>query len=120
MQKKILTYYFIVSIIIGSLIYVAQKLSVKLPFIINNYVNDFLIIPIVLTVCLFILQWSRNDKSFQISLGVVFYICVMYSVLFEFVLPKYYIRYTADVLDVVLYFAGGFVFFVLQKKDSST
>ena len=120
MQKKILTYYFIVSIIIGSLIYVAQKLSVKLPFIINNYVNDFLIIPIVLTVCLFILQWSRNDKSFQISLGVVFYICVMYSVLFEFVLPKYYTRYTADVLDVVLYFAGGFVFFVLQKKDSST
>lgn len=116
MQKKILTYYFIVSITIGSFIYVSQKLSVKLPSTINNYVNDFLIIPIVLTVCLFILQKSRNDKSFQISLGVVLYICVLYSILFEFILPKYYVRYTADVLDVVLYFAGGFVFFVLQKK----
>lgn len=120
MQKKILTYYFIVSIVIGSLIYTAQKLSVKLPSFINNYVNDFLIIPIVLTMCLFVLQWSRSDKSYEISLGVILYICVLYSVLFEFILPKYYVRYTADVLDVVLYFTGGFVFLVLQKKNSST
>lgn len=120
MQKKILTYYFIVSIAIGSIIYVAQKLSVKLPSFINNYMNDFLIIPMVLTVCLFVLQWSRSDKSFQISLGVIFYICIVYSALFEFILPKYFTRYTADILDVILYFAGGLVFFVLQKKSSST
>lgn len=104
----------------GSLIYVAQKLSVKLPSFINNYVNDFLIIPIVLTTCLYILRGSKNNKYYQIPLGVIVYICVLYSVLFEFVLPKYYIRYTVDVLDVVLYFAGGFVFFVLQKNDTST
>ncbi|CAM1365767.1 conserved membrane hypothetical protein [Tenacibaculum sediminilitoris] len=118
MQKKKLIYYFIISITIGSLIYALQKLSFRIPSIINNYANDFLIIPIVLTICLFVLQWSRNNKDYQISLGVIFYICVLYSVLFEFILPKYYARYTTDILDVILYFAGGFVFFFLQKKDS--
>lgn len=115
-----LTYYFIASVVIGSLIYIAQKLLIKLPTFVNNYVNDFLIIPIVLTICLFVLRWSRNDKNYQVSLGVIFYICVLYSVLFEVILPKYYTRYTTDVLDVILYFAGGFVFFVLQKNDTST
>ena len=117
MHKKILTYYFIASVIIGSLIYIAQKLLIELPTFVNNYVNDFLIIPIVLTVSLFILQWSRSDKNYQIPLGVIFYICVLYSVLFEVIFPKYYTRYTADMLDVILYFIGGFVFFVLQKKE---
>ncbi|WGH76737.1 hypothetical protein P8625_06170 [Tenacibaculum tangerinum] len=115
MQQKALPYYFIISVTVGTLIYSAQKLGVKLPSVVNNYVNDFLIIPIVLTICLFILQWSRGDKSYQISLGVILYICVVYSIVFELILPNYYSRYTADVIDVMLYFAGGFVFFVLQK-----
>ncbi len=114
MRKKILQYYFFTSVLVGSIIYILQKLRVKLPSIINNYVNDFLIIPIVLIICLFVLRWSRGDKSYKIPIGVVLLICVFYSVFFEYFLPKFYPRYTADIVDVLLYFVGGVVFYWLQ------
>ncbi|GFD76000.1 hypothetical protein KUL156_07850 [Alteromonas sp. KUL156] len=117
MKQKILTYYFAISILIGSLIYIAQKLIIKLPTLVNNYVNDFLIIPIILTICLYILRWSKNNKHYQIPLGVMVYICALYSFFFEFIIPKYMERYTADIFDVILYFIGGFVFLILQEKE---
>ncbi len=115
MQNKILTYYFIFSLIIGTLIYYAQKKAIQLPSIINNYVNDFLIIPIILIPSLFILQWSKGDKNYKISAWVILYICVFYALFFEYIIPQYHSRYTADLIDVILYFAGGFVFYSLQN-----
>ena len=115
MRKRVLPYYFAFSIVIGSFIYVTQKLAIKLPVIVNNYVNDFLIIPIVLIFCLYVLRWSRSDSKYQISIGVILYLCCFYAVVFEYVLPKFHPRYTADMIDVVLYFIGGVVFYRLQK-----
>lgn len=40
----------------------------------------------------------------------------MYSVLFEFIFPNYLARYTKDYIDIMLYFAGGFIFYKLQNK----
>ncbi len=87
-----------------------------MPKFVQFYVNDFLIMPIVLTISLFVLKWSKNDKNYIIPIWIIFYICVMYAVLYEFILPKVHSRYTADVIDVVLYFISGFVFYILQKK----
>lgn len=103
------------SVIIAGFIYIAQKVKVSLPAVINNYVNDFLIVPICLTVCLNVLRYTRNNKTYQLPLYLIFYLCFCYSVLFEYVLPKYYERYTSDWIDVGLYFASGFVFHALQK-----
>ena len=115
MNKK-LTIYCIFSLILGTLIYIFQYFNVQLPKIIHNYLNDFLIIPIVLYTCLLFLKWSRNDKKFIISLPIIVYICGMYSILFEFVFPKYLSRYTADFVDVFLYFISGIIFYILQDK----
>lgn len=108
--------YFIFSVIIGTTIYLFQIKRIKLPYIINNYVNDFLIIPIVLTICLFVLIRTRNNKNYKISLSIILYLCFLYSVLFEFIFPNYLARYTKDYIDILLYFAGGIVFYQLQKK----
>ena len=117
MHKRVLPYYFVFSLAIGSLIYLAQKLAIELPVIVNNYVNDFLIIPIVLIVSLYVLRWSRNDANYQISIGAILYLCSFYAVIFEYVLPKFHPRYTADIIDVVLYFMGGIIFYYLQKHS---
>lgn len=117
MNKKILPYCFIASVVIGSSIYTMQKLGVQLPKLINNYVNDFLIVPIVLIPCLYVLRWSRANKSYTIPLGAVLYFCALYSVLFEYLLPKFHVRYTADFIDVGLYFIGGLIFYYLQQKE---
>ena len=115
MNKK-LTIYCVSSFIIGTLIYTLQYFNIQLPKIIHNYLNDFLIIPIVLYTCLLFLKWSRNDKNFIISLPIIVYVCCMYSILFEFIFPKYLSRYTADFVDVLLYFVSGIIFYILQNK----
>jgi hypothetical protein len=118
MNKK-LAIYCISSFILGTLIYTFQYFNVQLPKIIHNYLNDFLIIPIVLFICLFVLRWTRNDNNFTLSLAIIIYVSFMYSVLFEFVFPKYLERYTKDFIDVILYFTSGFIFYYLQKKQKN-
>ncbi|APG63973.1 hypothetical protein LPB136_00670 [Tenacibaculum todarodis] len=115
-MKKTLLYYFLFSLFAGTLIYFLQYFSIPLPRIIRFYVNDFLIIPIVLYSCLRVLKWSKNDKNYRLSLPIILYVCLLYSVLFEYVFPKYLARYTKDFIDVIVYFASGLVFFYLQKE----
>ncbi|WP_028887732.1 hypothetical protein [Tenacibaculum ovolyticum] len=118
-MRGVLPVYFILSLITGTSVYIAQKLNVKLPGIVQFYLNDFLIIPILLTVSLVVLRWSKGSKGYEIPIWVILYICSMYALLYEYILPKVNIRYTADVIDVVLYFVSGFVFFILQKNNKS-
>ena len=115
MNKK-LSLFCILSFLLGLIIYFLQKLNVPLPKLVNNYVNDFLIIPIVLFICLLFLQRIKKDKSFTLSLGIILYVCFLYSLLFEFIFPKYLARYTSDSFDVLMYFLGGITFFILQKR----
>ncbi|TYP96466.1 hypothetical protein C7447_10732 [Tenacibaculum adriaticum] len=115
-MRKPLYYYFIFSFVTGTAIYLASFYHFHLPDIIRFYVNDFLIIPIVLTISLITMQKLRNDINYTIPLSVVLYLCAMYAVLFEYFLPKFHLRYTADFIDVILYFLGGILFYYLQKK----
>jgi hypothetical protein len=115
MNKKLIIYC-ISSLLLGLLIYLFQCFDIYLPKIINSYLNDFLVIPIVLFISLMILRWTRNNPKFTLSLSIILYVCLMYSILFEFVFPKYLARYTKDFVDVILYFASGILFYKLQTK----
>jgi hypothetical protein len=115
-MKKLLTYYFIFSILLGSCIYASEKFEILLPRLVRFYVNDFLIIPIVLYISLFVIQKIKRNKSLQLSLVNIIYLSALYSVIFEYWLPKFHIRYTADLMDVLLYFLSGIIFYLLQKK----
>ena len=114
-MKKILFYYFLFSLFTGTFIYFLQYFAIPLPRVIRFYVNDFLIIPIVLYISLQILKWSKRDENYTLSLSIILYTCFLYSILFEFIFPKYLARYTKDFIDVIVYFASGFVFYYLQK-----
>ena len=116
-MNRFLKTYFIASLLIGLTVYIAQKNKYLLPDIIQFYLNDFLIIPIVLTTSLYILRWSKNNKNYHISLSIVLYSCILYSFLFEYFLPKFHVRYTSDFIDVILYFASGIIFYILQKNN---
>ncbi len=116
-MKKELTYYFVFSILLGGCIYGCEKFEILLPKFVRFYVNDFLIIPIVLWISLFVIQKLKGNTNIQLSLLNILYLCVMYSVLFEFWLPKFHPRYTTDYLDVGLYFLSGMVFYFLQGNQ---
>lgn len=117
-MKKALNIYFGFSLFLGASIYIAQQFFIPLPRIINHYVNDFLIIPIVLTTCLFLLRKIKNDKNYQIPFWIIVYLCIGFALFFEFYLPTYHNRYTSDIIDVILYFVSGFVYYYLQKNHS--
>ena len=88
----------------------------ELPWVINNYINDFLIIPIVLSVCLFVLRQTKSDSNFRISVAIIMYVVVLYMLFFELIMPKLSVRYTADFFDLLMYSLGGLWFWFLQKK----
>ena len=116
MVKNLLLLNFIISCFVGLGVYIAQKVEVKLPLLINNYLNDFLIIPIVLTLSVYILRFTRNNKSYKIPIIVIVFLIIIYAIFFEIYMPTVSQRYTADVFDVLTYFLGGFWFYSLQEN----
>ncbi len=71
--------------------------------------------PVVLTVCLALLQLIKKNYTLTIPIFVIASVTFYYSVYFEWYLPKVNTRYTADVIDVFLYILGAVIFYYLQK-----
>lgn len=117
-MKKTLFYYYLFSILLGTSIYFAAFFEVQLPRFVRFYVNDFLIIPIVLTTSLYLIRYLKNNSEFRLSLTQVIYIAVLYTVIFEYWLPKFHPRYTADYIDVMLYLLSAILFYFMQKSTS--
>lgn len=83
--------------------------------LITNYLNDFLVLPMVATLCLRAVWLIKNDKNIRLKGWSVFSLVAMYSFYFEYYLPQHAARYTSDVWDIVCYMCGGILFYVLQK-----
>ena len=111
---------YILMLMIALSIYIMQRLSVPLPFLINNYVNDLLCLPLLLGAMTFVIRLLKKDNSFKFSIGFVVFLACYYSFYFEYYLPKVNPRYTADWIDVILYFSGGFAFFFSKSIKHKT
>ena len=99
----------------GGAIYVLQKMNIPLPVFFNNYLNDLLVIPITCWLVLIIIR-KWKSPNFKVKGSYILSISLYFSVYFEYYLPKYENRYTGDWIDVICYFTGGFIFYLLQKK----
>lgn len=110
--------YFLTLLLFGLLVYVSQKMGVILPFFIKNYFNDLLILPIVLWIILAFIREVKGKES-SISWGVAIVLATYYSLFFEWYLPQFHPRYTADFYDVLCYFLGTVAFLLLQSKIKS-
>ena len=117
MFRKVL--YFIM-FFIALTIYIMQRLKFTLPVIINNFLNDLLYIPLILGTIEFVIRRLKKDSSFKLPLGFVIFLACSYSFYFEYYLPQVNSRYTADWIDVILYFVGGIAYFFIGniKKNS--
>ncbi len=103
-------------ILLGTLIYTAQQSGWPLSSWANHYLNDFLCMPIVLFVCRYAVRKLKSNKNLQLSLPVTFSVTLYYALYFEFYVPKVNLRYTADPLDVILYFSGALFFYFMENK----
>ncbi|RDI56599.1 hypothetical protein IQ02_01158 [Flavobacterium glaciei] len=89
-----------------------------LPTIINNYVNDLLFLPLTLGAITYLIHWLKKDVFFELSFVFVLLLASCYSFYFEYYLPRLNPRYTADWIDVILYFSGAFAYFFCGKIES--
>jgi hypothetical protein len=93
-----------------------QFLNINLPDWVIFYGKDFICLPIVLTICLLVMQFLKKDSSIRLNLFTVLSLAAFYAVYFELYLPKVMLRYTADLIDVLMYFLGALLFYFLQEK----
>ncbi|WP_339611349.1 hypothetical protein [uncultured Planktosalinus sp.] len=105
-----------VALLISLTIYTCQVTGIGLPAIINNYVNNLLCMPLVLTSCLIVLQKIKSNNRITIPIFVIASVTLYYILFFEWYLPTVNPRYTADLIDVCLYIVGGVIFYFLQNK----
>lgn len=99
-------------------IYIMQRYHLPLPTFINNYVNDFLYLPLVLGAIEFLIRRLKKDSSFKLPIVFVIFLACYYSFYFEYYLPQFNSRYTADWIDVILYFSGAFAYFFCGKFEN--
>lgn len=114
-MRVLYNFYFLLLLVLGGLVYLFQQLEISLPFLIKNYFNDLLILPIVLWIVLAFFQEFKGKQAL-ISWSVAMLLAAYYSVFFEWYLPRFHPRYTADFIDVICYFLGSSVFMVFQSK----
>lgn len=97
-------------------IYLAPKMALPLPKWIAFYANDFLCMPLVLSISLAAIRYIKKNAAIYVPLRVVLAITTYYAVYFEWIMPKFSSRYTSDPIDILLYFLGAILFVVVQKR----
>ena len=107
-------WYFLIFSVIAILVYGAQQFHVILPEFVNNYLNDLLCIPIVLKISQYAVRFIKKDQHLLIPIQVCTALTILYVLYFEYLLPRSNDRYTADAIDVLLYFAGLFFFLWIE------
>lgn len=97
-------------------VYSMQQLHLPLPAVVNNYANDLLYLPLVLGAIEFLIRNLKKDTYFKLPLRFIIFLACSYSFYFEYYLPKVNTRYTADWIDVTLYFLSGLAYFFVGKR----
>jgi hypothetical protein len=104
------------SVFIASFLYLAQKLQLPLPKWVCFYTNDFLCMPIVLSLCLASLRALKKTETLYVPLIVVILLTTYFTLHFEWLMPQISLRYTGDIIDISLYYLGALLFYNFQKR----
>lgn len=107
---------FLGSILLASLLYGAKQFHIQLPNWMHFYLNDFLCMPIVLSICLMILRILKKTESLYVPFAPVLALSLYFAIHFEWLMPQFNQRYTGDFVDVILYFFSAMLFYVFQKR----
>ncbi|MDX5481587.1 MAG: hypothetical protein LPK07_07870 [Hymenobacteraceae bacterium] len=80
------------------------------------YLDDLLCLPITLTMALAGERAYFRSPAFTLPKRYILLAFLLFTVVFEGILPLFSARYTADVLDIAAYALGGYAFqYILNK-----
>lgn len=85
--------------------------------VIHNYLDDLLCFPIVLTLGL--AAYRSVYPDYRLSWFHMLSVFIIYSVYFEWILPKQSSNFTADSVDVLMYGVGLAIFSYFINQNSN-
>lgn len=82
----------------------------------DSYLDDLVVMPIVLTGATVILRIATRNETFNVDLSMIALTFVMYAVIFEFILPRFSAEYTSDYLDILCYGIGAVLYYFFRER----
>lgn len=120
MRKMLLRPWFIAISTIALTHQVLQKVFNFNILVIDSYLDPFLFMPILLH---FILMERRyifgKGASYCLSWYQILTVILFVSIVCELLFPRWSAEFTADYIDVIVYFIGGIVFGVFWNVPNS-
>lgn len=87
-----------------------------IPFL-NNWLTDFVFIPIIVHPSLVLsTALLKPDKPGGYALTAIFAVCLVVSLVYEWLLPLFAYQTRADVFDVIAYFFGGLFYYLVHQQ----
>jgi hypothetical protein len=96
---------FIVSALLFSASQMLQFFDVA-PQFVSSYVDDLVVMPIILTLALILLRIASKEMEFELPLTYLLAAFILFAVAFEWWIPPRNPHFTSDWLDVVCYAFG--------------
>lgn len=118
MLKPLVHPLFISSVLLYLGVKLCRLFSIQIPTLITNYLADLVCMPIVLSSCLVGVRLTKKSTQYRLTGIQIFAMTSFYAVLFELYLPKINPIYTGDSYDVVAYFIGAIVYFLVYQQNN--
>jgi len=116
--KLITNSYFIGAILLYVTIQMLRTYQISTPTLINNYLTDFLCLPIVIVFSTIGIRFLKRDKNYWPSLEMVLSLGLFFSIVFELVLPRISQSFTGDAGDMIAYFVGIVFYYLIIHKHN--
>jgi hypothetical protein len=102
-------------------IFTCTKFEIYLYRPVQFYFIDFIAIPILGNLSLAFYRWFQKNKQVTLPIWSILYLVFSLSIVFEIFMPQYYLRYSSDIIDVLMYCFGGIFFhFVMNKNHTKS
>lgn len=100
---------------------VLQKIFSFNILVIDSYLDPFLFMPILLHLILFERRYIfGKGASYRLPWYQILTIILFVSIVSELLFPRWSAEFTADYIDVIVYFIGGIVFGVFWNVPNSS
>ncbi len=116
-EKRYLTGILLIGLVAFGHQYLQKQFNLQIPWL-HAYLDDILCMPLFLAIW----RWEKQLfwRTFQLSrTEILFFTCFIF-VLFEGILPRFSMVYTADWKDGLAYSCGSSIFYLLQSVKQIT
>lgn len=82
----------------------------------RSYLDDLLVLPIILPFTLSLLRLIYRNKNLLLGSSLIINAIIMFTIVFELILPHYSSEYTRDYFDLLFYSLGGLMYWLYERK----